>query len=68
MKLQIEIPKEFEEDFNKDKFNECFERVITDIISNKNKTGTYELAGNYEIETLKMLKEALNKADKIIIW
>lgn len=28
MKLLIEIPEEFEKDYVKDRFNECFERII----------------------------------------
>lgn len=58
MILQIEIPEEFEDDFKKDCFNECFERIDADI-------DFKGLAGLYEVETLKMLKIAFMNA-KII--
>ena len=31
MKVLIEIPKEFEEHFNKDRFKDSFERILVDI-------------------------------------
>ena len=31
MKIEIEIPKEFEEHFNNDKFKDSFERIMADI-------------------------------------
>lgn len=52
MKLLIEIPKEFECDWNRDKFYDCFERVFTDL------GGMYSVSGNYERETIKMLEKA----------
>lgn len=64
MKLIIEIPKEFEEHFKSDRFEDSLQRVRFDIhkfkIGNKNM-----LSGNREIETLDMLTEAfLNCTDK----
>ena len=58
MKLVIEIPKEFEEDFKKDKFKECFGRVQVDLKYFKGET----LCGNYEKETLDMLENAFQNA------
>lgn len=56
MKLTIEIPKEFIQDFQKDKFAEFFGRVKADI--------DYEgLCGLYEKETAEMLKEAFQHAE-----
>ena len=61
MKIEIEIPKEFEEHFNKDKFKDSFERIMVDIwnlLENKNCL----CAGNYEYETIKMLEKALENS------
>ena len=44
MRVQIEIPKEFEEDYRKDRFRDFFERVRADI-------DCRGLCGNYEKET-----------------
>lgn len=57
MRIVIEIPKEFEEHFKSDRFEDSLQRVRFDIhksiIGNKN-----VLSGKYEIETLDMLTEA----------
>ena len=45
VKIEIEIPKEFEGDYNSDKFEDFFMRVLADIDWNGN------LCGNYEKET-----------------
>ena len=55
MKITIEIPKEFEVDYNKDKFYEYFSRVLVDI-----KDGC--LCGTYEEETTKMFIESFENA------
>lgn len=56
--IVLKIPKEFEQDFNTDKFKECFERVLADC-----KAWDYAgLSGNYEHETLEMLLDAFNEA------
>lgn len=55
MKIEIEIPEEFEEHFYKDKFSESFGRIIADIESDAERT---LLAGNYEKEVVEMLKKA----------
>lgn len=61
MYLMIEIPKEFEIDFNKDKFEDCFQRLIADTRDRMNNHDTL-MAGNYEIETLEMLIKSFKKA------
>lgn len=60
MKIAIKIPKEFESDFTTDKFKECFDRVIVEL------KDTYKtVCGNYEMETLEMLKGAFQSASII---
>lgn len=53
--VQIEIPKEFLKDYDSDRFEDFFKRVVADIDC----TGC---CGNYEIETANMLKEAFQKS------
>lgn len=56
--IVLKIPQEFEQDFNADKFKECFERVLSDC-----KAWDYAgLSGRYEHETLEMLLNAFNEA------
>lgn len=57
MQILLNIPREFVEDFHKDRFTDCFMRLKSDTedrLSNRNTL----LAGNYEIETLDMLRKA----------
>ena len=57
MRIEIDIPKEFEEHFKQDKFKDSLERIMVDIwhlLENKNCL----CAGNYEYETIKMLEKA----------
>lgn len=49
MKIEVEIPKEFEEHFNQDRFEDALRRLNADA---------HLLAGNYEQETAEMLIEA----------
>lgn len=58
MRIEIEIPKEFEYDYNTDRFKEFFERVLCDI-----KGG--DLCGRYEQETAEMFIGAF-KESKIL--
>jgi hypothetical protein len=51
MRIEIEIPKEFEEHFKQDRFEESLQRLRTN-----------SLAGRYEEETLEMLIEAFKNA------
>ena len=60
MKLLIEIPKEFEEHFNNDRFRDSLERIRVDIDCSENL-----MAGLYELELIKMLRNAITKAEVI---
>lgn len=56
--IVLKIPEEFEQDFNADKFKECFERVLLDC-----KAWDYAgISGKYEHETLEMLLDAFSEA------
>ena len=58
MKIEIEIPKEFEEHFKQDKFKDSFERIMADIWHSL-EIGNCLCAGRYEYETIEMLEKAL---------
>jgi len=58
MKLLIEIPKEFEEHFNNDRFKDSLERIRTDI-----QYYGYPISGLYERELIEMLRDAMTKAE-----
>lgn len=64
MKLAIEIPKEFEADFQKDRFADALLRIRTDIRTDTG-NGSFMLSGKYETETLDMLRAALAAAKVI---
>lgn len=53
MRVILEIPKEFEEHFNTDRFEDSLHRLSADA---------HLLAGNYEQETAKMLWQAFKFA------
>ena len=55
MKIEIEIPKEFEEHFKQDKFKDSLERIMADL---KNSLCT----GRYEYETIEMLGKAFENS------
>lgn len=57
MQIVINIPKEFEEHFNSDKFKDSLERIRFDTQESIASTQC-ALSGNYEIETLDMLIKA----------
>ena len=61
MRIEIEIPKEFEEHFKQDKFKDSLERIMADIWHSL-EIGNCLCAGNYEYETIKMLAEALENS------
>ena len=61
MRIEIEIPKEFEKHFNQDKFKDSLERIMADIWHYL-EIGNCLCAGNYEYETIKMLAEALENS------
>ena len=52
MRIEIDIPKEFEGDYNANKFKDFFGRVIADATNNDGCCGLYEL------ETAEMLRKA----------
>lgn len=53
MQIVIDIPKEFEEHFKTDKFEDSLARVASDIES-----FGFNLSGRYEQETITMLRKA----------
>lgn len=53
MRIEIEIPEEFEADYNKDRFAEFFHRCLVDM-------GT--CCGNYEQETAVMMEKAFTES------
>lgn len=59
MKLMLTIPDEFKNDFNKDRFADCFERILADM------SGHSGLCGNYEQETVEMLAAAFKNAKEL---
>ena len=62
MRIIIDIPKEFEDDYKGDMFKDFFSRVLCDI-----QDGT--LCGNYEKETAEMFLKAFNESkpmDRIV--
>ena len=61
MRIEIDIPKEFEEHFKQDKFKDSLERIMVDIWHSL-EIGNCLCAGNYEYETIKMLEEALENS------
>ena len=61
MRIEIDIPKEFEEHFKQDKFKDSLERIMADIWHSL-EIGNCLCAGNYEYETIKMLEEALENS------
>ena len=60
MKLVIDIPKDFEQHFNEDKFKDSLLRLKTDINYGLEHEST--ISGNYEIELLDMLITAFGNA------
>lgn len=58
MKLQIEIPKEFEKDFEDDKFTDYFQRVYCAIPH-------CAMTGTYEEETTNMFLNSFKKAEVV---
>ena len=61
MRIEIEIPKEFEEHFNQDKFKDSFGRIMEEIRSTlRSRYCSY--AGRYEYETIEMLQKAFENS------
>lgn len=63
MIISLEIPKEFEEHFNSDRFKDSLERIRVDIECAKISYST--MSGLYEIEVIKMLRAAMTKAEVV---
>lgn len=61
MRIEIEIPKEFEKHFTEDKFKDSLERIMADI-KHSLENGDCLCAGRYEFETVEMLKEAFENS------
>lgn len=61
MRIEIEIPKEFEKHFNDDKFKDSFERIMADI-KHSLQNGDCLCAGRYEHETIEMLKNTFENS------
>ena len=61
MRIEIEIPKEFEKHFNQDKFKDSLERIMADIFHSL-EIGNCLCAGRYEYETIEMLEEAFENS------
>lgn len=64
MEIKIEIPKEFEEHFSMDRFKDSLERVRVDIQCGL-ECSEIQMAGLYELEVTKMLRNALINAEVI---
>lgn len=58
MKIGLEIPKEFEEHFNNDRFRDSMERIRCDLDSRE----TFRISGLYERELVTMLLKAFQEA------
>ena len=61
MRIEIEIPKEFEEHFKQDKFKDSLERIMADIFHSL-EIGNCLCAGRYEYETIEMLEKTLENS------
>ena len=59
MKLIIDIPKEFETDYEVNRFQDFFTRVLYSI---KKVDGLYGLCANYEKETAEMFLKAFDES------
>ena len=70
MKLILELPEEFREHFNRDKFQDSFMRICGDIneIYKSHCKPSFDslgLSGNLEKELVDILKEAFKNADEL---
>lgn len=63
MKLTIELPEEFVEHFQMDKFEDSLHRVEADL--RHRVYDPYQLSGNYEIELIEQLNCSFSKAEVI---
>lgn len=58
MIIQLEIPSEFENDYQNDRFDDFFKRVNASI-------NHFSIFGNYEVETAQMMHDAFEKSKPI---
>ena len=61
MRIELEIPKEFEQHFKQDKFKDSLERIMADIWHSL-EIGNCLCAGRYEYETIEMLGKAFENS------
>lgn len=61
MRIEIEIPKEFERHFAEDRFKDSLERIMADI-KHSLRNGDCLCSGRYELETIEMLSNAFEKS------
>lgn len=54
MRIEIEIPKEYEDDYNADRFSDFFSRAMIDIETMQG------MCGRYEVESALMLRTAFH--------
>ena len=62
MKVTIDIPQEFEGQFNSDRFRDSLKRIITDVTDEIE--SDFSISGKYEIELCEMLIEAFGNGVK----
>lgn len=63
MKITIDIPKEFEQHFNNDRFRDSLKRIITDVTDEIE--SDFSISGKYEIELCEMLIKAFKNAEPV---
>ena len=61
-RIVINIPKEFEGDWNTTRFADCIHRVMCDLRDYPNHD---KMSGNYEMETLEMLLNAFENGKQL---
>lgn len=68
MRIEIEIPKEFEERFKQDKFKDSFERIMVDIehFQHSSKMDIGYALEDMSMKLLKCCRKPLKIADKHI--
>ena len=66
MKVIIEIPKEYETEYDTDHFAETLMRIEGDVKAYRYDKGGFGLSGFYEDETLSMMRNAWGNAKQVI--
>ena len=62
MQIVIKIPKEFEGQFNQDRFDDSLERIRLDIHDLYDCDDVYMVSGNYEVEVMDMLLKVFKES------